>query len=47
MSIFFEPRDVFLQRDAVDFRKSIVHLGAIVEQKLDRGVLGIFPSKVT
>ncbi|WP_335922237.1 IS66 family insertion sequence element accessory protein TnpB [Shewanella chilikensis] len=38
-----------MQRDAVDFRKSIVHLGAIVEQKLGRdactGALFVFCNK--
>lgn len=49
MKMFVEPRDVFLHRDAVDFRKSIDGLVAIVEQELGRdaytGALFVFCNK--
>ena len=49
MKMFVEPRGVFLHRDAVDFRKSIDGLVAIVEQELGRdaytGTLFVFCNK--
>ncbi|QDP02763.1 IS66 family insertion sequence element accessory protein TnpB [Thalassotalea sp. PS06] len=49
MKMFVEPEQVFLHRDAVDFRKSIDGLVGIVEQSLGRdaytGALFVFCNK--
>lgn len=49
MKMFVEPSEVFLHRNAVDFRKSIDGLVAIVEQELSRdaytGALFVFCNK--
>ncbi|MFT4746285.1 MAG: hypothetical protein ACI8XG_000356 [Congregibacter sp.] len=35
MKMFVEPLDIYLHRDAVDFRKSIIGLIVVVEQQLE------------
>ena len=49
MKMFVEPAHIYLYRDAVDFRKSIDGLVAIVEGELERdaytGALFLFCNK--
>ena len=49
MKMFVEPKCIYLYRDAVDFRKSIDGLVAIVENELERdaytGALFLFCNK--
>ena len=49
MKMFVEPKCIYLHRDAVDFRKSIDGLVAIVEGELERdaytGALFLFFNK--
>jgi transposase len=49
MKMFVEPKSIYLHRDAVDFRKSIDGLVAIVEGELERdaytGALFLFCNK--
>ena len=49
MKMFVEPKCIYLHRDAVDFRKSIDGLVALVEGELERdaytGALFLFCNK--
>lgn len=49
MKMFVEPNKIYLHRDAVDFRKSINGLSALVEQQMDLplfdGALFVFCNK--
>ena len=49
MKMFIEPAHIYLHRDAVDFRKSIDGLVALVESELERdaytGALFLFCNK--